>query len=109
MGLTTLKQIFAIFETYKTQNEAYLNTHGRNWRVLFTTYVQAAQAQKPHPKHLSRTWCCRKSAVFDSSSLAYGPGKALLEKRTILRYVEAFHSGLLPKISVPHSTSTGTK
>jgi len=50
VDFTTMKQISAIFEIYKTQNETYLNTHGRNWRALFTSYVKAAQAQKAADK-----------------------------------------------------------
>ena len=50
VNFTTMKQISAIFEIYKIQNEAYLNTHGRNWRELFSTYVKAAQARKAADK-----------------------------------------------------------
>lgn len=46
----TMKQISAIFEIYKTRNEEYLNTHGRNWRALFKAYVDAANAQKAASK-----------------------------------------------------------
>jgi hypothetical protein len=46
VDFTTMKQISAIFEIYKTQNELYLNTHGRNWRDVFSAYVKAANAQK---------------------------------------------------------------
>lgn len=46
VDFTTMKQISAIFEIYKTQNEQYLNTQGRNWRALFTAYVKAANARK---------------------------------------------------------------
>lgn len=42
----SMKQISAIFEIYKTKNEQYLNTHGRNWHELFSTYVKAQKAKK---------------------------------------------------------------
>ncbi|MBF9221654.1 DUF3826 domain-containing protein [Hymenobacter ruricola] len=42
----TMKEISAVFEIYKTKNEDYLNTHGRNWRELFKAYVDAANARK---------------------------------------------------------------
>lgn len=46
----SMKQISAIFEIYKTKNEDYLNTHGRNWRALFKAYVDAANARKAASK-----------------------------------------------------------
>ena len=45
-----IKQISAIFEIYKTKNEDYLNTHGRNWRDMFKAYVEAANAKKAADK-----------------------------------------------------------
>ena len=45
-----MKEISAIFEIYKSKNEEYLNTHGRNWRELFKTYVEAAKAKKAADK-----------------------------------------------------------
>ncbi|RZK33208.1 MAG: DUF3826 domain-containing protein [Hymenobacter sp.] len=45
-----MKQISAIFEIYKDKNEAYLNTHGRNWRTLFKAYVDAVNARKAADK-----------------------------------------------------------
>jgi hypothetical protein len=45
-----MKEISAIFEIYKDKNEAYLNTHGRNWRELFKAYVAAANAKKAAEK-----------------------------------------------------------
>lgn len=42
----SMKQISAIFEIYKTKNENYLNTHGRNWHELFKAYVYAVKAKK---------------------------------------------------------------
>lgn len=45
-----MKEISAVFEIYKDKNEAYLNTHGRNWRELFKTYVAAANAKKAAEK-----------------------------------------------------------
>jgi hypothetical protein len=41
-----IKQISAIFEIYKTKNEQYLNSNGRNWHQLFKTYVDAVRAKK---------------------------------------------------------------
>ncbi|MGI4866277.1 MAG: DUF3826 domain-containing protein [Janthinobacterium lividum] len=46
----SMKQISAVFEIYKDKNEAYLNTHGRNWRELFKTYVDAVNAKKAAEK-----------------------------------------------------------
>ncbi|MBO2010233.1 DUF3826 domain-containing protein [Hymenobacter negativus] len=45
-----MKEISAVFEIYKNKNEEYLNTHGRNWRELFKTYVDAANAKKAADK-----------------------------------------------------------
>ncbi|WP_090656200.1 DUF3826 domain-containing protein [Parafilimonas terrae] len=42
----SMKQISAIFEIYKTKNEQYLNTHGRDWHALFGAYVKAQKAKK---------------------------------------------------------------
>jgi hypothetical protein len=42
----SMKQISAIFEIYKTKNEQYLNSNGRNWRSLYKAYVKAAKAEK---------------------------------------------------------------
>jgi len=42
----SMKQISAIFEIYKTKNEQYLNSNGRNWHELFKTYVNAQKAKK---------------------------------------------------------------
>lgn len=41
-----MKSISEIFEIYKTKNEQYLNTHGRNWHQLFKDYVNAVKAKK---------------------------------------------------------------
>jgi hypothetical protein len=41
-----VKQISAIFEIYKTKNEQYLNSNGRNWHELFKAYVNAQKAKK---------------------------------------------------------------
>jgi hypothetical protein len=46
----SMKEISAVFEIYKDKNEAYLNTHGRNWRELFKAYVAAANAKKAADK-----------------------------------------------------------
>jgi hypothetical protein len=40
------KQISAIFEIYKTKNEQYLNSNGRNWHALFKAYVDEQKAKK---------------------------------------------------------------
>jgi len=45
-----MKQISAIFEIYKTKNEQYLNSNGRNWHQLFKTYVDAVKAKKAAAK-----------------------------------------------------------
>lgn len=41
-----MKQISAIFEIYKTKNEQYLNTNGRNWHDMFKAYTDAVKAKK---------------------------------------------------------------
>lgn len=41
-----MKQISAIFEIYKTKNEQYLNSNGRNWHALFKAYVNEQKAKK---------------------------------------------------------------
>jgi hypothetical protein len=41
-----VKQISAIFEIYKTKNEQYLNSNGRNWHALFKAYVETQKAKK---------------------------------------------------------------
>jgi hypothetical protein len=41
-----IKQVSAIFEIYKTKNEQYLNTNGRNWHQLFKAYVELVKAKK---------------------------------------------------------------
>ncbi|WP_201979629.1 DUF3826 domain-containing protein [Hymenobacter rubidus] len=46
----SMKEISAVFEIYKTKNEEYLNTHGRNWREMFKAYVDAANAKKAADK-----------------------------------------------------------
>jgi hypothetical protein len=42
----SMKQISAIFEIYKTKNEQYLNSNGRNWHELFKAYVTAQKEKK---------------------------------------------------------------
>jgi hypothetical protein len=42
----SMKAISAIFEIYKTKSEQYLNSNGRNWKQLFTSYVSAQKAMK---------------------------------------------------------------
>jgi hypothetical protein len=45
-----MTQISAIFEIYKTKNEQYLNTHGRNWHDMFKAYTDAVKAKKADAK-----------------------------------------------------------
>jgi hypothetical protein len=45
-----MTQISAIFEIYKTKNEQYLNTHGRNWHDMFKAYTDAIKAKKAADK-----------------------------------------------------------
>jgi hypothetical protein len=45
-----MTQISAIFEIYKTQNEQYLNAHGRNWHDMFKAYTDAVKAKKAAAK-----------------------------------------------------------
>ncbi|MDT3404551.1 DUF3826 domain-containing protein [Mucilaginibacter terrae] len=45
-----MTQISAIFEIYKTRNEQYLNTHGRNWHDMFKAYTDAVKAKKAAAK-----------------------------------------------------------
>jgi predicted neuraminidase len=40
------KQISAIFEIYKTKCEQFLNANGRNWHMLFKTYVNTQKEKK---------------------------------------------------------------
>ncbi len=42
----SMKQISAIFEIYKTRSEQYLNSNGRNWKVLYKNYVDSVKAKK---------------------------------------------------------------
>ncbi len=42
----SMKEISAIFDIYKTKNEQFLNTNGRNWRALYKAYTDAAKAKK---------------------------------------------------------------
>ncbi|MGN6638382.1 MAG: DUF3826 domain-containing protein [Mucilaginibacter sp.] len=46
VDFNNMKQISAIFEIYKTKNEQYLNSNGRNWHQLFKAYVDAVKAKK---------------------------------------------------------------
>jgi hypothetical protein len=48
-----MKEISAVFEIYKNKNEAYLNTHGRNWRELFKAYVDGVNAKKAADKAIA--------------------------------------------------------
>jgi hypothetical protein len=45
-----MTQVSAIFEIYKTKNEQYLNTHGRNWHDMFKAYTDAVKAKKAAAK-----------------------------------------------------------
>jgi hypothetical protein len=42
-----MNQISAIFEIYKTRSEHYLNARGRDWRLLYRNYTDAARARNP--------------------------------------------------------------
>jgi hypothetical protein len=42
----SMRQISAIFEIYKTKCEQYLNSNGRNWRQLYSAYVDKVKAEK---------------------------------------------------------------
>jgi hypothetical protein len=42
----SMRQISAIFEIYKTKSEQYLNSNGRNWRQLYSAYVEKVKAEK---------------------------------------------------------------
>lgn len=42
----SMKQISAIFEIFKTKNEQYLNSNGRNWRELYSAYVKSVKTKK---------------------------------------------------------------
>ena len=44
------KQMSAIFEIYKTKNEQFLNSNGRNWHALFKAYVDEQKAKKAAAK-----------------------------------------------------------
>jgi len=41
-----MKQISAIFEIYKTKSEQFLNSNGRNWRALYSTYTKKIKEEK---------------------------------------------------------------
>ena len=41
-----VKEVSIIFKIYKTKIEDYLNNHGRNWKVLYKTYVDKVLAEK---------------------------------------------------------------
>ncbi|WP_244228761.1 DUF3826 domain-containing protein [Mucilaginibacter endophyticus] len=45
-----IKQVSAIFEIYKTKNEQYLNSNGRNWHILYGDYTKAIIAKKAADK-----------------------------------------------------------
>jgi hypothetical protein len=45
-----IKQVSAIFEIYKTKNEQYLNSNGRNWHKLYGDYTKAIIAKKAADK-----------------------------------------------------------
>ncbi|HVS94618.1 MAG TPA: DUF3826 domain-containing protein [Mucilaginibacter sp.] len=45
-----VKEMSVIFKIYKTKIEDYLNTHGRDWRTLYKTYVDKVLAQKAAAK-----------------------------------------------------------
>lgn len=41
-----MDQISAVFKIHKTKCEAYLNSHGRDWKKLYKAYSDAARAKK---------------------------------------------------------------
>ncbi|HEU6447550.1 MAG TPA: DUF3826 domain-containing protein [Verrucomicrobiae bacterium] len=41
-----IKEISSIFEIYKTKNEQFLNSNGRNWHELYKAYVNKIKAEK---------------------------------------------------------------
>lgn len=41
-----MNQISAIFEIYKTKNEQYLNSNGRNWKQMYKDYTNIIKAKK---------------------------------------------------------------
>jgi hypothetical protein len=45
-----VKEMSIIFKIYKTKNEDYLNTHGRNWKQLYKSYTDKVLAQKTADK-----------------------------------------------------------
>ncbi|SCW74074.1 DUF3826 domain-containing protein [Mucilaginibacter sp. NFR10] len=45
-----IKQVSAIFEIYKTKNEQYLNSNGRNWHKLYGDYTKAIIVKKAADK-----------------------------------------------------------
>ncbi len=40
-----MNEISAIFKIHKTQIEQYLNANGRNWKVIYKTYVDSLKAK----------------------------------------------------------------
>jgi predicted neuraminidase len=46
MDVKNMKQISAVFEIYKTKNEQYLDSNGRNWHELFGAYVRQVKRKK---------------------------------------------------------------
>ena len=53
MDVKNMKQISAVFEIYKTKNEQYLNSNGRNWHELFGAYVRQVKRKKIVVKMMS--------------------------------------------------------
>jgi hypothetical protein len=46
----TMKEISEIFGIAKDKCEAYFNSHGRNWRAMYSAYVKKLQAEKKRQK-----------------------------------------------------------
>lgn len=42
----SMKEISAIFEIYKTKNEQYLNSNGRNWHQMYGDFVKSLKKKK---------------------------------------------------------------
>jgi hypothetical protein len=46
-----VEQISNVFKIYKTKIEDYLNNNGRNWKVMYKTYVDQVLAKKAADKN----------------------------------------------------------
>ena len=64
----SMKQISAVFEIYKTKNEQYLNSNGRNWHALFKAYVDAQKAKKAAAAGPQTGAVVRSEFLYDTAS-----------------------------------------